>query len=143
MRRLTILVALVGLVVVAVAGIAFADTLVLGPENDVFVEDNTEGCESDDITADGGKDSLYFNTSNETNCPNGDFDRGAAQEGPRDLVNVADTDTFDTAGGGPGGGDRCIITLDQNGTADPSDDQRDNFGLECEIVREVIYNPPQ
>jgi len=143
-RKGTMMVALVALValgVVAVAGIAYAITSDLGPGNNRFREKNAQGCQNDDVSGGTGKDRLYFNTSNETNCPNGDVDFGHGQEGDEDLVDVSDPDTMDTAGGGPGTGDTCIITVDQHGTADVADDSRDVAGAECEVVTEVIYNP--
>jgi hypothetical protein len=147
MRRLAILVALGALGVAAVAGVAYAVTVQFGDGKDVFVE---VGCQNDDVFGGGGRDLLYFNTSNEINCPAGDVDFGRGQQDNRDLVDASDPDTLDDIAGGRGARDTCIITVDQHGTADLADDSRDALGDApgekspggCERIKEVIYNPP-
>jgi hypothetical protein len=149
MRKITTLMALMTLFLVAGAGIAYAVNLQLGDGKDRFEENNDPQCEDDSVMGGGGKDALYFNTSNESNCPNGDVDVGRGQQGNNDLLDVSDTDTLDDVNGGMGRGDKCIITVDQNGTLDTSDDTQDTAqvgGVEtagCEEVIEVIYNQPQ
>ena len=136
MRRLMILLALLVVGVVAVAGIAYAVDLTLGDGRDTFKEKNAQGCVDDEVFGGSGRDVLRFNSSNERNCPDGDIDFGHGQEGRKDLVDVSDTDTMDTAGGGPGEGDKCIITVNlATGT-------RDEAALGCEeVTAEIIYNP--
>ena len=143
MRKLTTLMGVVALLVVALAGIAYAADLNLGKGKDIFQENNDPQCVNDSVTGGSGRDELYFNTSNETNCPNGDVDFGNGGRDADDLVNVADSDTLDTAKGGGGRGDRCIIGVDQNHTADTSDDTSDAVDGECERVTRVYYNQPQ
>jgi hypothetical protein len=140
--RITVLVAMMALLLVASAGIAYAVEANLGPGNDTFTEDNDPQCENDRINGGRGTDRLRFNTSNATNCPTGDVDVGTGGRGGGDVVNVADRDEQDTASGGRGAGDRCIIGVDQNGTADPTDDTRDAVARGCEIVEERAYDRP-
>ena len=138
--RITVLVAMMALLLVASAGIAYAAEGNLGRGDDTFTEDNDPQCENDTINGGRGTDRLRFNTSNPTNCPAGDVDVGNGGPGGGDVVNVADLDEQDTASGGGGGGDRCIIGEDQNNTADPADDTRDTVGKGCETVRVRSYD---
>jgi hypothetical protein len=140
--RITVLVAMMALLVVASAGIAYAVQANLGRGDDTFREDNTPRCKNDTINGGRDSDRLRFDTSTPRNCPNGDVDVGNGGRGNGDVVNVADLDERDTARGGSGRGDRCIIGVDQNATADTADDTRDQAGRGCELVVERTYNEP-
>jgi hypothetical protein len=141
--RMTVLVAMMALLLVASAGFAYAVEANLGPGNDTFTEDNDPQCENDTINGGRGTDRLRFDTSRASNCPTfRDVDVGNGGRGGGDVVNVADRDEQDTASGGRGAGDRCIIGVDQNGTADTSDDTRDVARPGCEIVEERPYDQP-
>jgi hypothetical protein len=62
-----------------------------------------------------------------------DDDYGNGGRGADDMVNTSDHDEIDTAGGGRGRGDLCIISVDTNPNA------RDTVGNGCNQVREVHY----
>jgi hypothetical protein len=156
MRKLTILVALVALGLVAVVGVAYAVDRNLGPGNDLFIErEDGDECFNDSINGGTGSDTLRFQR-----CPNNeegeyeetpdedepvetDRDFGTGGRGADDKVNVADRDELDTAAGGRGRSDLCILGEDEKDTASEADDVRDDRGRGCEQVQVVEYDVEQ
>jgi Ca2+-binding RTX toxin-like protein len=134
----------VALVLVVAAGVAFAAVLT-GDQNDntIFgtsaIDDITGAAGSDTLVGRTGGDVMYGDSGDDGVRGNMDSDyvdggRGSdtvnGGDGNGDVVNVVDGTSLDTAIGGPGTSDICIID------ALPGP-QRDTVDESCEIVLET------
>ena len=111
MRKLMMVVALVAVMVPILGAVALAhDQLIqchsipcYGSGNDDKILERIGNAKSDKIIPGGGHD--LINAHKYTR----DIDVVKGSRGGYDKINVADGDTYDTAGGGRGGHDYCIV----------------------------------
>jgi hypothetical protein len=111
MRKLMMVVALVVVMVPLVGAAAFAaDQLIqcksipcYGTGNDDKMLERIGNGKSDKMIPGGGHDLILANKYGN------DIDVAKGSGGGYDKINVNDGDTFDTAGGGRGGHDYCIV----------------------------------
>ena len=116
MRRVTLMVAAMALMVALFAAVAYAATIEGTNNNEIIIE--TE--RNDQISGRGGNDDIHagFYSLGQTPGGLGDTDKVNGNRGA-DFINVADGDNRDSANGGRGN-DTCV--------ADPGDDVKN-----CEL----------
>jgi hypothetical protein len=123
MRKLTLVVALATIFSLVVAGPVLAQTAVLTPRADVYVEQFCPPDGDEEVFGRGGSDTLFLNecgdTDNEPDPSDSDVDVARGQGG-NDNIRVDDGDIYDTAIGGPGN-DTCRGDLDLGTTLNVDD----------------------
>jgi hypothetical protein len=160
MRKLTIVVALVAIVSLALAAPALAARLVeLGPGDNVYHERRCPPNGDEEVRGKGGDDRLRLDECGDPNTAespedgfpetpdnDSDADTGNGNSG-NDVIRVDDGDIQDTARGG-NGNDRCVGDLDvgaseasvddppvgPGGGTGPEEDIGDNLTESCETI---------
>lgn len=148
-RKAILLLTSLAVMVVVSAGLALAanitgtkqpDTLTGTPDADKIAG----SAKVDTINGEAGNDQLYGDSGNDivNGGPGADnvqsgtgIDTANGQDGDSDFVSVVDNDTKDTASGGAGNNDTCVVDL--------IDGQRDEFTASCEKVYQTDSIPPE